>query len=525
MHKNFRTFNFLLILTFVSSLFFPLLFIHNRAISDIEKRKLAPFPQVIWNGEIKLNHEIITTFPSKFEAFYNDHFGFRDHLVKLYSLLCFIVKSASSPNVLIGQKGWMFFVGGNSVEDYRGNDPLSPLELWQWRVVLEAKKAWLEKRGVKYVFIIAPDKHSIYPEYFPSRINKVGKYSRLDQFLAYMNDSEAPFVDLRPSLLQAKTKGLVYYKTNSHWNLFGAAVAQYTIVQQLASGHFAFHPIKFAYNDFQLVQHSGDIAQMLNLSPFLQEMAPNLRNPLPLCKSQIIEERPDYPSRSTVMIECENDSPTALIFRDSFFTGLQPYMSHYFSKSLYVWKNPNFIEFEQYIKRYSPDIVIEERVERDLQIIPALPTFQNEIYNEFLGSWWRTGRTVYKLAGNHREQISSVHQATIFPTVQGYTLRSHGNDSNFQLPKFKTDIEKQYIMKIEIEAPQATKWQIFYSESEKLPKYNENNCTSGQLQRGDNTLFVLTKGKKLKGQIRFDPGTAAGDYVLKTIEVRSVETQ
>jgi alginate O-acetyltransferase complex protein AlgJ len=275
MHKNFRVFDFLLILTFILSLYLPLLMTNNRDISIIEKRKLTKFPQVKWNHKIA----IPITFPSQFEAFFNDHFGFRDHLAQLYYLYSFMLKSTSNPNVLIGQEGWLFYVktaDGNSLEDFRGNDSLLPEELWQWRAVLEAKYAWLKQSGVEYFFVIAPDKHSIYAEYFPARIRKVGKYSRLDQLLEYMKDSKVPIIDLRPPLLQAKNKELVYYKTDTHWNDFGVAVAQYTILQYFTKFNFAFHPIKFDVADFGLVQYSGDLAQMLNLSSALTSACDHL---------------------------------------------------------------------------------------------------------------------------------------------------------------------------------------------------------------------------------------------------------
>ena len=128
-NKELRIFDNVLILTFVVGLFLPLLWTHNRDVSDIEKRKLATFP------ELKFDQKTITQFPSKFEKFFNDHFGFRDQLAQIYYLSSLMLKSSSNPNVLIGKSDWMFYISGNdgnSLEDYRRNDPLTPKELSIW---------------------------------------------------------------------------------------------------------------------------------------------------------------------------------------------------------------------------------------------------------------------------------------------------------------------------------------------------------------------------------------------------------
>jgi alginate O-acetyltransferase complex protein AlgJ len=381
MPKSLRIFDNLLILTFIIGLFLPLLTTHNQAVSPIEKRRLVPFPELTWDPKA------VQKFPSKFEAFFNDHFGFRDNLAKIHAGLSVILKSSSNPNVLIGLDHWLFYIhpaDGNSLEDYRGNDPFTDPELKAWKATLETKYQWLKQRGIQYLFVVAPDKHSIYSEYIPTQIRQVGQQSRLDQLLAYLQDSPVPILDLRPTLRRAKTRGLLYYKTDTHWNDLGAAVAQAEIIRQLAKANPTLTATDYRDEDFALTGHTGDIAAMLNLSAQLQEMAPKLRNPLPLCNPQTLKGRPeDNPLLATFSTQCKPGAPRALIWRDSFFNALYPYISQYFSNSLYVWKNPDFNQLEQYVETYRPNIVIEERVERQLRLPPSLPTPQNQAYRIF----------------------------------------------------------------------------------------------------------------------------------------------
>jgi hypothetical protein len=437
-----------------------------------------------------------------------------------------MLKSSPNPIVLIGKDDWLFYanpVDGNPLEDYRRNDPLTPTELRSWKTALEAKYMWLKQRDIQYLFVIAPNKHTIYGEYIPSRIRQVGKQTRLDQLLEYMHDSEVPILDLRPPMLQAKTKGLLYYKTDTHWNNFGAAVAQYEIIRHLLKYYRTLYPIDYSFVDFSLVEYTGDMANMLNLSSHFKEMAFQLWKQIPLCNLPIVEEQPKTPNPPFIT-NCCAGAPRALIFGDSFLTALQPYISQYFAKSLYVRNYPDFHQLEQYTENYTPDIVIEERVERYLNKIPTLPTAKNKAYHVFFQRWFQTGVIVYQLAEHHQDELTPIHQLAITPAEQGYTLLSQGNDPHFLLPEFKTNEVMQYIMKIVINAPQATNWQIFYGTLLR-PQYNEEQSISGQLQSGENTFYVVLDDQNLDGKIRIDPGSVMGEYTLKSLEIRAVKRQ
>ena len=393
-----------------------------------------------------------------------------------------------------------------------------------WKMSLEAKYIWLKNQGIQYLFVIAPDKHSIYSEYMPSRINQIGKQTRLDQFLEYMQDSEVPILDLRKPLLQAKNYGQLYYKNDTHWNFFGAAIAQHEIMQYIHKYYPNLYPTDYRVEDFSWSEITGgDMTAMLNLSDKIKEVAPQLRKPLSLCNQQIIEKN-DVPDKSTFSTECHQDAPKALIFRDSFFVFLHPYISQYFAKSLYVWIYPDSKQLEQYVELHHPDIVIEERVERSIKAIPTLPTPQNKAYYIFLEDLFKKGLVVYKLAGHHQNDLTVANQLTLVSLEQSYKLIAQGNDPSFLLPELKKEERVYYIVKIKLKAPQATNWQIFYSTSQ-LPQYNEKNSVSGQLQSGENTIYAVLDDANLQGQIRVDPGNVMGEYILDSLEIRALKRQ
>jgi hypothetical protein len=369
MQRERHLFDYILIGSFIFSLFTPLILTNNRTQSTIEQRNLAAFPN--WNKTNLMN------FTTQFQTWFNDHFGFRNHLAQMYYLFGVWLETSLSPRVIIGKEQWLFYIDpkdGNSLEDYRKNDNLTPKQLQQWKSVLEERYQWLKHQGIDYVFVIAPDKHSIYPEYFPDRIKVIGTQTRLDQLMVYMKTSQVPILDLRQALIKAKAEGDVFYKNDTHWNDFGAAVAQYEIISYLAKLYPNIQPIKYRKQDF-FWNHKGWVgtAKMLNLSDYLQNyINPKLKQPILECSKKLIGKKTKDLIKQTFLTNCRNSAPTALIFRDSFFESLQPYISQHLSTTVFVWERPNNKKIAQFIKQYAPKIMIEERVERALKQIPAL---------------------------------------------------------------------------------------------------------------------------------------------------------
>jgi len=316
---------------------------------------------------------------------------------------------------MIGKHEWLFYIDpndGNNLEDYRKNDRLTPEQLQQWRTVLETKYWWLQQQGISYVFVIAPNKQSIYGEYFPSRIRAVGRQSRLEQLMEYMKDSEVPILDLRKALIRAKAEGQIYQRIDTHWNDFGAAIAQYEIMRYLTKSYPNIQPIRYAAQDFLWEsRQGGDLANMLNLSGILKEQSrPRLRSPASQCEKQMIGDTTDPLFMQPFMTTCLTGELSALIFRDSFFAALQPYISSYFSKSVYVWTQPDIEMIAQLVEQYAPNIVIEERVERYLKNIPAFPQPKSEAYQVFLERQFQAGTVAYQFPDHHKQEFTLLHR-------------------------------------------------------------------------------------------------------------------
>jgi hypothetical protein len=367
-----RCFHAVVAVTFLIGISLPLGLLHWQPTSTVEQRTLAPFPQLNWS------FDGLTGLPTAFEQFFNDHFGGRYLFIHGYSWLLFSVLGVSpTEKVIAGKHGWLFYELGR--KDFGPDGQFARADLAQWKEHLETKYRWLQEQGITYVFIIAPDKHTIYKEHLPSLLAaRLPSPSRYDQLMNYMKSySNVPIVDLRPALLEAKKTAQVYRKIDSHWNIVGSAAAQYEIASYLANFYPTLQPKQYRSGDFLVEDHvGGDLSDMMNV--VLQERIPLL--PLERfasCETQVVETA--IPMRPQIFTECPHEKGIdALIFRDSFFTALQPYISQYFHRATYIWTRPTLMELQKVVMARKPDVVLEERIERDLSEIPLPDSFSQD---------------------------------------------------------------------------------------------------------------------------------------------------
>lgn len=129
-----------------------------------EKRLPAAFPtfESGWGG--------IKKYLAGLEAYFNDHFGCRKCLVQWNNKWKWDVFRDASvrQNTIVGRDGWLYLADCQMVDHYRGVLRFKPEELQNWQKLLEERRDWLARRGIKYLFVVAPDKQSIYPEHLPA---------------------------------------------------------------------------------------------------------------------------------------------------------------------------------------------------------------------------------------------------------------------------------------------------------------------------------------------------------------------
>jgi len=251
----------MLIIAFIIVLWIPaidMLIKISPKTENTENRKLAEKPKFQLNS--------ISEFQKQYLSYFNDNFGLRNHFIKLNSLIKIILFNISPlENVIIGKDDWLFYREG--MGSYQGTDLFSEEELNKFKNNIEEEAKWLKDKGIFFLLVICPDKQTIYSEYLPSSIKKFGSKTRFDQIIDLFKDnSDIKILDLREVLRKNKTKYTLYYKTDTHWNNYGVALAYEEISRILHQNFQEITPLKMSDLDFYIEGSKGrDLAMMLSM--------------------------------------------------------------------------------------------------------------------------------------------------------------------------------------------------------------------------------------------------------------------
>lgn len=344
--------------------------------TPLSTRQPTPFPELAATGTA------IKALPGGLRAYFKDNFGFKGALIRAHGLLKVRGLGVSStPKVLIGNDGFLFIAADyeGALADYRGLAPFTEGELAEWRAVLEQRHVWLADRGIRYLVVITPNKHSIYGELLPEPFGTPATDTRrLDQLLAAMADSPVRLLDLRPTLRDAKAGSRVYYKTDTHWNEIGAWYGYRAIIDALRTWYPALQPIpRDSLRVDVRAGEGGDLARLLGIKYDWTEQRHYVD--IPNAAAQRVGEDGPEPLDFHVLDagriplvrtrSARGQIGRVLVFRDSFFNQPLPYLAEHFGSADWVWQKPdtNTNQFDtERVEQFRPDLVIQQFTERRL---------------------------------------------------------------------------------------------------------------------------------------------------------------
>ncbi len=368
----------LLLLAFAVAVLLPLAatdFRGGQRLSATEKRALAEFPKWSWDAGA------LDAFPARFEAAFNDRFGFRAPLVAWQSRVKVRALGVpSTPGVVLGRDGWLYLA--ETVKEARGVVKTPPAEAEAWARYLAAKQAWLGAHGIAYLFVIVPNKERVYPEYLPENLCAVGGARFSDQLVARLGrEPGLEFLDLRSVLLNAKPRGLIFERTDTHWSQLGAFLAANAILERLRGRFPELHAPPLPDDLAEVTGPGGDLAVMLGLPGELTERRQILTAFQTAFHSAPMRLEVEWPTGSYHELPRAfeaNDAGlqhTLLLGGNSFTTGLLDFLPAHFRRVVRVrpvvpypaWfqaLTPRLVEAEK------PDVVLDVLSERHLRKAP-----------------------------------------------------------------------------------------------------------------------------------------------------------
>lgn len=334
---------------------------------NVEKRALAPAP--VFFGEKGFN----AAFPQEAEDYLSDHFAFKPQLVTADAFLRGALFGESvNEKVIIGKDGWLFFAP--TLPDYLAVETLSDNDIYRVARTLEIQKEALARQGVGFIFVVAPNKASIYPEYMPAAYRPTGYDNNYDRLYGRLEGSGLERPDLRALLRgYALTSSSIppidpiYLKLDSHWNNKGALIAYRAVADALISMDPNLTLTDFPDIPFEKsTVRNGDLSIMLYPSTELFDVQYEYVLASAYTSARPIRSMEDILIRTS----CEGGSGDILMFRDSFANAWIPFFSNAFATATYS----RAIPYDYGLLTEETDAVVFEIVERNIaNILSAAP--------------------------------------------------------------------------------------------------------------------------------------------------------
>jgi alginate O-acetyltransferase complex protein AlgJ len=366
-----------------------------------EKRLQASLPTLKGTGKD------LAAFPRQFDAYYDDHFGFRASLIRGFNYVkVFWFHSSPTDTVLVGKNGWLFYWDEYSRNSFLRRKPFSPKTELLWKGYLRMMKDCLDSRGAKLFMIVAPNKGTIYPEYMPSNIHRGPGPSNLDRLLIIAKEAGLPIIDVRQELEQAKNKKKLFFQSDSHWNDAGAYIAYRKLMEAMIPYLPKINPV--VENDLSVQQkpHTSwkDLAVMLGLPQYFPEEEERYDFHIPRKYDSPFFKNLHSLSNDITLNTGRKDLPKALFFRDSFGIALIPFLAQHFNTFIITEKQDVFVEL---LERGPPPIVIIEVLERFLEHEDLLLTIILTLLKKEHGIDWLPAADLPAKVGNTIQEAGS----------------------------------------------------------------------------------------------------------------------
>ena len=161
-----------------------------------EKREKAQKP--VFN-----KNEDISIYLQNYETYFNDNFGFRENFIKLANTIDVKVFNISSnSNVILGKNNYLY--SSEETNDYNKINTLTNEQINTILNKLSYFQKMLAERGIDFVFTVAPNKSTIYPEFMPyESLNKNGQ-NNLDKINNAINNYSINYINYKDLMINNK---------------------------------------------------------------------------------------------------------------------------------------------------------------------------------------------------------------------------------------------------------------------------------------------------------------------------------
>ncbi|WP_460418200.1 alginate O-acetyltransferase [Pseudomonas sp. microsymbiont 2] len=207
------------------------------------------------------------------ETHYDEQFPIKRLGTNLWAALDFKLFNEGRPGVVLGRDQWLF-----SDEEFKPSAGAEQ-QMQDNLALVRGIRDTLQRQGVQLVLAIVPAKARLYAEYIGKQTPASLHDQLFNQFHAQMRQANVFAPDLLAPLEQAKARGQVFLRTDTHWTPMGAEVVAQALGeavqrQQLLSGE----PQAFITEAGATAPYKGDLTNFLPLDPLFSNLLPSPDN-------------------------------------------------------------------------------------------------------------------------------------------------------------------------------------------------------------------------------------------------------
>ncbi len=207
------------------------------------------------------------------ETHYDEQFPIKRLGTNLWAALDFKLFNEGRPGVVLGRDQWLF-------SDEEFNPTANADQLMQDNLALiRGVRDTLQRQNIELVLAIVPAKARVYAEYLGKETPASLHGELFNQFHAQARQANVFAPDLLAPLEQAKARGQVFLRTDTHWTPMGAEVVAQSIAegvkrQQLLDSQ----PQAYITEAGKTAPYKGDLTNFLPLDPLFSNLLPTPDN-------------------------------------------------------------------------------------------------------------------------------------------------------------------------------------------------------------------------------------------------------
>ena len=302
--------------------------------------------------------------------------------IKNYMVYKMFNISLNESQVIAGKDN-LFFLSdmyASVVSKTKGTFQYTNKDIDAWTSKLKNLQNWYEEQGIEFIVIVASNKHTIYSNKLPDNIPYKEGGTITDDIMMSSLAKGIHILNLKKVLREKKQDKQLYFKTDTHWNSYGAHVGYLTTMKYLNTAYSKDYKIPEYSMEKIISNGGGDLTKLLRINHFLSDNHEEdynftFKQKNKVCYGKITKK--NKLNKCTPMIEKSfnryvinknaANKEKLLYLCDSFgLSNSQLYEKTFNTVSRLHITYTNGAMLANFIQEHKPDVVIYQVIERDL---------------------------------------------------------------------------------------------------------------------------------------------------------------